>query len=83
MNKRRRTALYSVLLLLVSYSVFSLSDEEIKHIELTTWSIEIETHISGIYPEAVQYAVFDSDPIALYKEALLRATCCQDSKVYC
>jgi hypothetical protein len=72
--------LFSGCLFSMSYPVLSLSDEEIRQIEKTTWRIEIETHISDIYPEAIQYAVFDSDPVVLYKKAFLRAPAVRTTK---
>ena len=58
------------ILLLLSVSLWALTEEEIEKIRQQTWVIRIETNIEGIFPQGVQYALFENNPMEALKEDL-------------
>ncbi len=68
----KRTILIISFILFFSSDLFSLSNEEINKIRKTTWAVKISVNVEGIYPFALQYAVFETDPIKIFNKHMMR-----------
>ncbi len=63
--------LLSVFLLgIVNTGATALTEEDIKKVQLETWTIMFVTEVNDLYPSAIQYAIVNEDPLPMFKANL-------------
>ena len=70
MNKKILFVIF-ITTILVPSSLFSLTDQEIEKIKKTTWCVKISVNVKDVYPQALQYAVFETDPAEIFEKHIM------------